>query len=129
MILENYAKYLPAVKIVAVYGGASIDGQISKIKKGVQIVVATPGRLTDLIRRDKINLAQIKYVVLDEADEMLNMGFQEDIDSILDTTPKEKQTWLFAATMPNEVYAITKKYMHNPFELTIGTEKYYCRKY
>ena len=120
--IEHYAKYLPAVKVVAVYGGASIEGQISKIKKGVQIVVATPGRLSDLIRRSKINLSQIRYVVLDEADEMLNMGFQEDIDSILDTTPKEKQTWLFAATMPNEVYAITKKYMHKPFELTVGTK-------
>ena len=118
--IEHYAKYMQDVKIVAVYGGASIDGQITKIKKGVQIVVATPGRLNDLIRRGKINITEIGYVVLDEADEMLNMGFQEDIDSILENTPKEKQTWLFAATMPDEIHHITRKYMKNPFELTVG---------
>lgn len=118
--LENYCKYLPGVKIVAVYGGASIETQISRIKKGVHIVVATPGRLTDLIRRKKIDISTIKYVVLDEADEMLNMGFQEDIDSILEYTPAHKQTWLFAATMPDAIHNITGKYMHNPFELTVG---------
>ncbi|MCX6383197.1 MAG: DEAD/DEAH box helicase [Actinobacteria bacterium] len=118
--LENYCKYLPGVKIVAVYGGASIETQISRIKKGVHIVVATPGRLTDLIRRKKIDISTIKYVILDEADEMLNMGFQEDIDSILECTPAHKQTWLFAATMPDAIHNITGKYMHNPFELTVG---------
>ncbi|MCL5070366.1 MAG: DEAD/DEAH box helicase [Actinobacteria bacterium] len=118
--LENYCKYLPEVKIAAVYGGASIETQISKIKKGIHIVVATPGRLMDLIRRKKINIATIKYVILDEADEMLNMGFQEDIDGILEHTPSDKKVWLFAATMPDEIHAITTKYMKNPYELTIG---------
>jgi len=118
--LENYCKYLPEVKIVAVYGGASIETQISKIKKGIHIVVATPGRLMDLIRRKKINIATIKYVILDEADEMLNMGFQEDIDGILEHTPSDKKVWLFAATMPDEIHAITTKYMKNSYELTIG---------
>jgi len=118
--LENYCKYFQKVKIVAVYGGASIETQISKIKKGVHIVVATPGRLNDLMRRKKIDISTVKYVVLDEADEMLNMGFQEDIDSILEYTPADKHTWLFAATMPDEIHAIIGKYMHNPFELTVG---------
>jgi len=118
--LENYCKYLQGVKVVAVYGGASIETQISRIKKGVHIVVATPGRLTDLIRRKKIDISTVKYVILDEADEMLNMGFQEDIDSILECTPTHKQTWLFAATMPDAIHNITGKYMHNPFELTVG---------
>ncbi len=118
--IESFAKYMQNVWVVAVYGGASIETQISKIKKGVQIVVATPGRLNDLIRRNRINISSIKYAVLDEADEMLNMGFQEDIDTILEKTPDNKLTWLFAATMPDEVHRITKKYMHNPFELTVG---------
>jgi ATP-dependent RNA helicase DeaD len=118
--LENYCKFLPKVRIVAVYGGASIETQISKIKKGVHIVVATPGRLNDLMRRKKIDISTVRYVVLDEADEMLNMGFQEDIDSILEYTPSDKQTWLFAATMPDEIHSIIGKYMHNPFELTVG---------
>jgi len=118
--LETYAKFMHDVKIVAVYGGASIQHQITAIKKGVQIVVATPGRLLDLIGRKAINISTIRIVVLDEADEMLNMGFQEDLDTILDSTPNEKLTWLFAATMPSEVHAITRKYMQNPFELTVG---------
>ena len=118
--MENYAKYMDGVKIVAVYGGASIQNQITVIKKGVQIVVATPGRLLDLIGRKVINISTIRIIVLDEADEMLNMGFQEDLDTILATTPDEKLTWLFAATMPSEVHAITHKYMRNPFELTVG---------
>ena len=118
--LENYCKYLPEVKIVAVYGGASIETQISSIKKGVHIVVATPGRLMDLIRRKKINIETVKYVILDEADEMLNMGFQEDIDGILEYTPSQKKVWLFAATMPDEIHSIAAKYMNNPYELTVG---------
>ena len=118
--LENYCKYLPAIRVVAVYGGASIETQISRIKKGVHIVVATPGRLNDLMRRKKIDISAIKYVVLDEADEMLNMGFQEDIDSILEFTPANKRTWLFAATMPDAIHSIIGKYMHNPLELTVG---------
>jgi ATP-dependent RNA helicase DeaD len=86
----------------------------------VQIVVATPGRMLDIINRKAIDFSKVKYVVLDEADEMLNMGFQEDIDSILSTTPEEKKTWLFSATMPSEVRRIAKKYMTDPFELTMG---------
>lgn len=120
--IGNYCRYLKRIKIAAIYGGASIETQINKIKKGVHIVVATPGRLNDLIRRKKINISNIKYVLLDEADEMLNMGFQEDIDAILDLAPKEKHTWLFAATMPDEIHKITKKYMNDPVELTIGVK-------
>jgi ATP-dependent RNA helicase DeaD len=108
------------VNVVAVYGGASIQDQLRQIKRGVQIVVATPGRMLDIINRKAINFSQVKFVVLDEADEMLNMGFQEDIDSILSTTPDEKKTWLFSATMPSEVRRIAKKYMTDPFELTMG---------
>jgi ATP-dependent RNA helicase DeaD len=118
--IENFSKYIDGVKTVAVYGGASIQTQIAQIKRGVQIVVATPGRLLDLIDRRAIDISNINYVVLDEADEMLNMGFQEDINSILSNTPKEKQTWLFSATMPPEVRSIASKYMDNPFELTVG---------
>ncbi len=120
--LESYCKYLEGLNIVSVYGGSSIGLQINSIKKGAHIVVATPGRLNDLIRRKKINLSTIKYVVLDEADEMLNMGFKEDLDAILAQTPANKKTWLFAATMPDDIYTITKKYMHDPFEITIGTK-------
>jgi len=120
--LNNYSKNMPNVHVVAVYGGASISDQLRQIKRGVQIVVATPGRMLDIINRKAIDFSQVKYVVLDEADEMLNMGFQEDIDSILSTTPDEKKTWLFSATMPTEVRRIAKKYMTDPFELTMGTK-------
>jgi len=118
--IKNYAKKMSNVHVVAVYGGASISDQLRQIKRGVQIVVATPGRMLDIINRNAINFSAVKYVVLDEADEMLNMGFQEDIDSILSTTPDEKKTWLFSATMPTEVRRIAKKYMTDPFELTMG---------
>jgi len=118
--LESYCKYLQGLNIVSIYGGSSIELQINRIKKGAQVVVATPGRLNDLIRRKKIDLSTVKYVILDEADEMLNMGFQEDIDTILEFTPKDRKTWLFAATMPDEIYAIIGKYMHDPFEITAG---------
>lgn len=120
--INNYAKKMNNVHVVAVYGGASISDQLRQIRRGVQIVVATPGRMLDIINRNAIDFSHIKYVVLDEADEMLNMGFQEDIDSILSTTPDEKKTWLFSATMPAEVRRIAKKYMENPFELTMGTK-------
>jgi ATP-dependent RNA helicase DeaD len=120
--IKNYAKKMGNVNVVAVYGGASIMDQLRQIKRGVQIVVATPGRMLDIINRKAIDFSKVKYVVLDEADEMLNMGFQEDIDSILSTTPDEKKTWLFSATMPAEVRRIAKKYMENPFELTMGTK-------
>ncbi|WEA03897.1 DEAD/DEAH box helicase [Mucilaginibacter sp. SJ] len=120
--IKNYAKKMNNVHVVAVYGGASIMDQLRQIKRGVQIVVATPGRMLDIINRKAIDFSAVKYVVLDEADEMLNMGFQEDIDSILSTTPEEKKTWLFSATMPAEVRRIAKKYMTDPFELTMGAK-------
>jgi ATP-dependent RNA helicase DeaD len=120
--LENFSEKFKAFNIVAVYGGASISEQIRKIKKGAQIVVATPGRLIDLIDRNAIDLGNVRFVVLDEADEMLNMGFKEDLDKILSFTPDEKKTWLFSATMPREVRAIMKNYMTNPFELTVGEQ-------
>ncbi len=120
--IEKYAKNLPDVHVVAVYGGASISDQLRQIRRGVQIVVATPGRMLDIIGRKAIDFSNVHYVVLDEADEMLNMGFQEDINNILSTTPEDKKTWLFSATMPAEVRRIAKKYMTDPFELTMGTK-------
>jgi ATP-dependent RNA helicase DeaD len=118
--IELFKKYMTGVSVVAVYGGASIGLQIRDLKRGVQIVVATPGRLIDLIERKAINLEQIKYVVLDEADEMLNMGFQDDIEFILKNTPVRESTWLFSATMPPEIRKVSKKYMKDPKEVTVG---------
>jgi ATP-dependent RNA helicase DeaD len=118
--VELFKKFIPGMHVVAVYGGTSIGMQIRDIKRGVQIVVATPGRLIDLIERKAINLEQIKYVVLDEADEMLNMGFQEDIEFILQNTPQREATWLFSATMPPEIRRVSKKYMKSPMEITVG---------
>ena len=119
--LRNYAKYLPKVNVVAVYGGASIEEQARSLKKGAQIIVATPGRMQDMIRRNFLDISHINYCVLDEADEMLNMGFYEDITAILSHTPQEKRTWLFSATMPNEVAKIARKFMRKPIEITVGT--------
>ena len=119
--LTNYGKYLP-LQTVAVYGGADIVRQIKKIQSGVHIVVATPGRLVDIISRKKVDLSKVKNLVLDEADEMLDMGFQEDLDSILEQTPAEKRTLLFSATMPAEVRRIASNYMNDPHEITIGTK-------
>ena len=121
--LKLFSKKIPETKITAVYGGAAISTQISEIKKGVHIVVATPGRLKDLIERKAIKLNEVETVVLDEADEMLNMGFRDDLDYILSTTPAEKQTWLFSATMPPEVSAISRNYMHNPVEISVDRSK------
>lgn len=118
--VELFKKFMPGMHVVAVYGGASIGMQIRDIRKGVQIVVATPGRLIDLIERKAINLEQIRYVVLDEADEMLNMGFQDDIEFILQNTPQREATWLFSATMPAEIRRVSKKYMNSPKEITVG---------
>ncbi len=118
--VELFKKFLPGMHVIAVYGGTSIGMQIRDLKRGVQIVVATPGRLIDLIERKAINLEQIKYVVLDEADEMLNMGFQDDIEFILQNTPKREATWLFSATMPSEIRRVSKKYMQAPMEITVG---------
>lgn len=118
--VELFKKHLHGVHVVAVYGGASISMQIRDIRRGVQIVVATPGRLIDLIERKAINLGEIKYVVLDEADEMLNMGFQDDIEFILQNTPQRDSTWLFSATMPPEIRHVSKRYMKDPVEITVG---------
>lgn len=118
--VEQFKKHSTAIHVVAVYGGSSISMQIRDIRRGVQIVVATPGRLIDLIERKAINLDEIKYVVLDEADEMLNMGFQDDIEFILQNTPQRDSTWLFSATMPPEIRQVSKRYMKEPFEITIG---------
>jgi len=118
--LGAYGKFLNPSGVVAVYGGADIRRQMKQIKDGASVIIATPGRLMDLINRKAISLSQISIVVLDEADEMLNMGFKEDIDEILSTTPDTKNTWLFSATMPKEVASIAKKFMNNPFEISIG---------
>ena len=118
--LKSYAKYKDKVRVVAVFGGASIDRQISSIKKGAHIISATPGRLLDLINRRVIDIRNIDTVILDEADEMLNMGFKEDLENILSETPEDKKTLLFSATMPKEVRKIASSYMHNTIEITIG---------
>ena len=120
--LKLYSKYLKGLKIVSVYGGASISEQAKQIRSGAQIVVATPGRLKDMIGRNILNISKIQYCILDEADEMLNMGFYEDIKDILSHTPEDKSTWLFSATMPKEVEAIAKRFMHNPAEITVGAK-------
>jgi ATP-dependent RNA helicase DeaD len=118
--IKNFGKYLQGFSVVAVYGGARIDNQIKEIKRGVQVVVATPGRLIDLIERGAVNLRTVRTVVLDEADEMLNMGFKDDLDQILSETPQSKRTWLFSATMPREVERIARNYMENPREISTG---------
>lgn len=118
--LEGYASEVRGLKVTAVYGGTDIQKQIRTIEKGVHVIVATPGRLLDLINRRRVKIGNIKTVVLDEADEMLNMGFKEDIDDILEGTPDSKAVWLFSATMPKEVARIAKNYMEDPFEITVG---------
>jgi len=120
--LKNYAKYEKGINVVAVYGGASITEQAREIKRGAQIIVATPGRMQDMINRGLVNIKNIDYCVLDEADEMLNMGFYDDICAILSDTPDEKSTWLFSATMPQEVARIAKQFMSEPVEITVGTK-------
>ena len=118
--IQEFAKYLKGVKVTTVYGGANIDEQIRSLKKGSQIVVGTPGRTVDLIKRRALKLGNIRWVVLDEADEMLNMGFKDELDKVLDATPVEKQTLLFSATFPREVESIARNYMENPIEITSG---------
>jgi ATP-dependent RNA helicase DeaD len=118
--LETFRDKKLPLSVTAVYGGASIGDQIRSLKRGTHIVVATPGRLIDLIERKAVNLEEIHYVVLDEADEMLNMGFKEDIEFILKNTPNRQSTWLFSATMPPEIRQVSKRYMDKPFEVTIG---------
>lgn len=118
--LTNFARYMPGIKITPIYGGASIELQIKYLYDNPQIIVATPGRMNDMIRRGKTNLKYVRWAVLDEADEMLDMGFQDDVDSILQEMPKEKHTLLFSATMPDEVERILSKYMHNPLIKSVG---------
>lgn len=118
--LKNFSSKKRKIKVATVYGGASIDKQRQELRSGPQIVVATPGRLIDMIERGYCDLSRVKIAVLDEADEMLNMGFIDDINTILEETPEEKQTWLFSATMPNEVARISKRFMENPVEVTVG---------
>lgn len=118
---KKFAKYIPECSVVAVYGGASIEVQIKELKKGAKIIVATPGRINDLLERGKVDLSSIKYLVLDEADEMLNMGFKEDLDSILAQTPVDKYTLLFSATMPEEVEEIAGNYIQDPVRIQIGS--------
>jgi ATP-dependent RNA helicase DeaD len=120
--LAKFSQFEPAARVVAVYGGANIGTQIRQLRQGAQIVVATPGRLIDLIGKRALDLETVRYTVLDEADEMLNMGFQEDITEILSHTPDDKNVWLFSATMPREVRSIAEEYMHEPVELTMGRQ-------
>lgn len=120
--LTKFSKYLPKVNITSIYGGVAISNQIRALKKGVQIVVGTPGRVIDHIQRGTLNLSNIKYVILDEADEMLNMGFKQDMDTILKETPKEKNVWLFSATMPREIEQMAKNYMENPQKVVVGAQ-------
>ena len=120
--MKQYGKYCKGLNVVAIYGGSSITDQARAVKKGAQIIVATPGRMKDMISRRLVDISKIEYSVLDEADEMLNMGFYEDITDILSHTPEEKNTWLFSATMPKEVSAIAKKFMNSPQEITVGNK-------
>ncbi len=117
--LKTFAKHLRGVSILPVYGGSSISMQIKELRRGIQVIVGTPGRLNDMIERGALKLGEVQTVVLDEADEMLNMGFREAIDTILAETPKEKKTWLFSATMPDGVARIARSYMHDPITLSI----------
>ncbi len=120
--LKQYSKYEKGLNVVAVYGGASITEQAKDVKRGAQIIVATPGRMQDMINRGFVDISKINFCILDEADEMLNMGFYEDITSILSTSPENKSTWLFSATMPNEVARIAREFMRKPLEITVGTK-------
>jgi ATP-dependent RNA helicase DeaD len=118
--LDKFKNKADKVAVTAVYGGASIGEQIRSLKKGTHIIVATPGRLIDLIERKAVNLEKVHYIVLDEADEMLNMGFKDDIEFVLKNTPDRESTWLFSATMPAEIRQVSKRYMEQPFEITVG---------
>ena len=119
--ISNYGKYIDNLEVVAVYGGAGIEGQIKALKKGCQIIVATPGRMGDLLNRGVASVVNIHTLILDEADEMLNMGFKDELDAILECTPEEKRTLLFSATLPIEIEGIAKNYMTKPEIVTVGT--------
>jgi ATP-dependent RNA helicase DeaD len=118
--LNNFSKFTQKINIAVVYGGADIQTQIRQLERGVSIVVGTPGRTLDLIKRKKLKVNEIRWLVLDEADEMLSMGFKDDLDAILETSPAEKQTLLFSATMPREILSIANRYMSNPYEISVG---------
>ena len=118
--IKEFTKYLPNIKVATVYGGANIDEQIRALKRGAQIVVGTPGRTVDLINRRALKLGNVQWLVLDEADAMLNMGFKDELDKVLEATPDSKQTLLFSATFPKEVEAIARNYMQKPIEITSG---------
>ena len=118
--IKEFAKYMPNINVVTVYGGANIEEQIRGLKRGAQIVVGTPGRTVDLINRRALKLGNVQWLVLDEADEMLNMGFKDELDKVLEATPETKQTLLFSATFPKEVEAIARNYMTKPVEVTSG---------
>ena len=120
--LKKYSKYLEACEVIPVYGGASIEMQIRNLKKGAKIIVATPGRMNDLIQRGKVKLSSVRYVVLDEADEMLNMGFRQDMEEILSRTPTERQTTMFSATMSKDIKALVGKFMRKPTEIQVGEQ-------
>ena len=120
--MKQYGKHCKGLNVTAIYGGASITDQAREVKRGAQIIVATPGRMKDMISRRLVDISKIEFAVLDEADEMLNMGFYEDITDILSHTPDEKNTWLFSATMPKEVSNIAKKFMADPIEITVGNK-------
>ena len=120
--LASYSKYVDGINVVPIYGGAGIDKQIRSLKKGAHIVIGTPGRTKDMIRRKKLKLQNIERVILDEADEMLTMGFKEDMEEILASTPENKQTLLFSATMSKKIISITQKYMENPFKISVSGE-------
>ncbi len=120
--IQKFSKNIRGLKVVTVYGGASIEDQTRKLNRGAQIVVGTPGRTVDLINRRRLKLENLQWLVLDEADEMLNMGFKDDLDAVLKSTPETKQTLLFSATFPREVEAIARNYMYEPIELSAGTK-------
>lgn len=119
--LNDFAKYQPAIRVVCVYGGDPIVKQMKALKQKAHIVVATPGRLVDLAKRKAVKLDSITHVVLDEADEMLNMGFKEELNKILDFTPNDKTTWLFSATMPKAISNIVHQYMHDPVKVSVSS--------
>ncbi|QGY44368.1 DEAD/DEAH box helicase [Maribellus comscasis] len=118
--INTFSKHLPKINVAVLYGGADIKKQIKDLERGAQIIVGTPGRTLDLIKRKKLKVNDIQWLVLDEADEMLSMGFKDDLDAILENSPEGKQTLLFSATMPKEIVGIANKYMSNPFEISVG---------
>ena len=119
--LSNFAKYMENLHVVAIYGGANIMTQIRQVAAGAQIIVATPGRMIDMLKRKKVNVSAIRFLVLDEADEMLNMGFKEELTDVLASTPEDKRVLLFSATMPRGIESIARSYMREPQEITVGS--------